>query len=81
MDSYSNFSFDLILKPPQHSNLLTHSASLEQKPSGKWFEILVDEFMMSPKCVGIMEFALRNHDVNYGKEGLAVKCVIIRPKK
>jgi len=89
MAGHSNFSFTLNIYPqytfqsintmPQYSKALERSESLQGKPLESWFEILVGEFMMSPQYVGNMAFRLQNHDGGV-KQGLVLKCAIIRPK-
>lgn len=72
------YILDLTIKP-QHSKALKRSESLQERPLEKWFEVLVGEFMFSTQYVGDLEFSMGQHDWQW-KNGLVVKCAIIRPK-
>ncbi|KAG5531138.1 hypothetical protein RHGRI_025930 [Rhododendron griersonianum] len=79
---HSMTSLNLIIYP-QYSKALARSESLQGKPLESWFEILVGEFMMSREYAGNMDFGLEQHG-EHGREaknGLVVKCAIVRPKK
>ncbi|XP_065621401.1 uncharacterized protein PHLOEM PROTEIN 2-LIKE A4 [Quercus suber] len=74
-----NYSVTLTLILP-HSKKVTHDENLEEKPIGKWFEIQVGEFKMTPENVGEISFQLGEFSSDW-KCGLVLKCAIIRPKK
>ncbi|XP_050261926.1 uncharacterized protein PHLOEM PROTEIN 2-LIKE A4-like isoform X1 [Quercus robur] len=73
-----NYSATLTLILP-HSKKVIHDENLREKPVGKWFEIQVGEFKMSPENVGEISFQLGEFSSNW-KRGLVLKCAIIRPK-
>lgn len=73
-----NYSVTLTLILP-HSKKVTHDENLEEKPIGKWFEIQVGEFKMTPENVGEISFQLGEFSSDW-KSGLVLKCAIIRPK-
>ncbi|XP_058182125.1 protein PHLOEM PROTEIN 2-LIKE A1-like [Rhododendron vialii] len=80
IDGHSMTSLKLVIIP-QYSKTLTRSESLQGKPLESWFEILVGEFMMSREYSGNMNFGLEQQHVGEAKNGLVVKCAIVRPKK
>ncbi|XP_075644218.1 uncharacterized protein PHLOEM PROTEIN 2-LIKE A4-like [Castanea sativa] len=55
------------------------SQSLKDTPRNEWLEMQVGEFMMAPERVGWLKFRLEEYSPDW-KNGLVVKCVIIRPK-
>ncbi|GMP49630.1 hypothetical protein CsSME_00016555 [Camellia sinensis var. sinensis] len=75
----SNYTLTLTIIPPRVKRL-SRQAILKENLAGNWFEIVVGEFIMSPENVGIMEFSIEEYTPTW-KNGLAVKCAIIRPKK
>ena len=73
-----NYSVTLTLILP-HSKKVTRHENLKQKPIGKWFEIQVGEFKMTPENVGEISFQLGEFSSDW-KCGAVLKCAIIRPK-
>lgn len=74
----SQFSMKLTMTCPNKESE-KHHESLKEKPSDEWIEIWVGDFRMSPEMVGHLKFSLDATDQIY-KNGLVVKCAIIRPK-
>ena len=72
-----NYSVNLIIVLPRSKRLTRHE-NLNEKPLGKWIEIQVGEFIMSPENVGDLTFKLEQYSPDW-KRGLIMKCVIIRP--
>ncbi|KAF3947923.1 hypothetical protein ACB098_07G034700 [Castanea mollissima] len=62
-----------------HSKKETRYENLAEKPRGKWFEIQVGEFKMTPENVGEISFQLEEFSSDW-KCGLVLKCAVIRPK-
>lgn len=62
------------------SKPLTRSENLSGKPIGIWIDVKVGEFRMTPENVGEITFKLSEYSSEW-KEGLVLKCAIIRPKK
>ena len=63
---------------PRSKSIPRH-VELNKKPLGKWIEIQVGEFIMSPENVGEITFKLGEYSSEW-KTGLVLKCAIIRPK-
>ncbi|XP_030963627.1 uncharacterized protein PHLOEM PROTEIN 2-LIKE A4-like [Quercus lobata] len=76
--SISQFSMKLTMTYPNNESK-KHHESLEEKPFDEWIEIWVGDFIMSPEIVGNLNFSLDATD-QMSKDGLVVKCAIIRPK-
>lgn len=74
----SQFSVKLTMTYPNNESKKYHE-SLEEKPFDEWIEIWVGDFIMLPETVGHLNFSLDATDQMY-KDGLVVKCAIIRPK-
>lgn len=74
----SQFSVKLTMTYPNNESK-KHHESLEEKPFDEWIEIWVGDFIMLPETVGHLNFSLDATDQMY-KDGLVVKCAIIRPK-
>lgn len=78
--SISNILLKLTVDPPDVRFVQHRYEILDEKPSKKWIEIVVGEFVMSPQNVGNVTFRLEGPDTYGGKRGLLVKCAILRPK-
>ncbi|PIA37803.1 hypothetical protein AQUCO_03000379v1 [Aquilegia coerulea] len=58
-----------------------HKETLLTKPRAQWIELQVGEFYTSPDKLGEMQFSMFEYEGGKWKKGLAIKGVIIRPKK
>ncbi|GMY35114.1 protein phloem protein 2-like a1 [Fagus crenata] len=76
--SWRDNSVTLTLILPRSKSITRH-VKLNKKPLGKWIEIQVGEFIMSPENVGEITFKLGEYSSEW-KTRLVLKCAIIRPK-
>ncbi|XP_056176276.1 uncharacterized protein PHLOEM PROTEIN 2-LIKE A4-like isoform X2 [Syzygium oleosum] len=75
----SELNLELDLPNAPEGNKRPNRQDLKNEPRGKWIKLRAGEFMMGPKTVGRISFAL--HETRYNeKSNLILRGVLIHPK-